>query len=451
MWEQTRHRIARRRLLQGLGAATTLLSPFVRNRLADAATGGNFWAWFSPNGHVRSDFGGDGSGPNFTLRPSLSPLEPHKADVIVLRGIANKTSSTFNSHEDACKFLSMYFGGGDKLTVYGPSFDQELALALNAGKPLTLGVDPQSSNGDIYAALSWVAAGKSDPKIISPVAAYNAAFGAGIMPADNGATAALVLARRKSLLDFVRADIARFSGRLVGKDKENLDLYTTAIRDLENKLAGNPDASPSAGSCDSAAAQKAASDAAGVNGGIARFKAQGEALIDVTATAFACGNRRVATMCWQRGSGGINPVRAGGPDHHGVSHGEAPISEWKAIDKWYADRFAYTIQKLKSLNILGDTIVVWGSDISENHNQNDQVFVLAGGRNKGIKSGNNIRYPFFGNSEVFQNEAHNVAIDPRNVSQADLWVSVQKALGVNKDYVGDKNRCTGGLKEVFAG
>jgi hypothetical protein len=450
MWEQTRHRIARRKLLQGLGAGAALLAPFVRNRLVEAATGGNFLVFFTPNGHVRSKFGGTGSGPGFAFKPSLAPLEPYKSDVIVLQGVNNKAASTYATHEDANKFLSMYYGSGDYQNTYGPSFDQELATALGGPKPLTLGVSPTPSNGFIYSDISWVAANRSDPKLIKPIDAFNAAFG-GAMPSSgagsSSATAAL-LAERKSVLDAVKDDFAKLGGRLSGTNKQNLDLYASAIRQLETTWL-MPGGSPSAPTCDSGAARNSVTASDG-GSGIPHFKLQGEAMLDIALTAFACGTRRVATLVWGPEASGVNPTRSGGPDHHQVSHGENNLpGEWEAIDTWYAGEFAYAIKKAKSLGVLDDSVLLWGSGISEQHNQLNQVFVLAGGKNKGIKVGNNVTYPFTGNPNAFLADAHVEAQRSQNTHQGDIYVSIQKAFGVQKDWVGDKQWCRGGLSEVF--
>lgn len=450
MWETTRHRISRRKLLRGIGAGTFLLSPFVKNRLADAAPAGNFFFIATPNGFVRSVFGGQGSGSSWTFKSSLAKLTPHKEDITVIRGLCNKTSSTFNSHEDLCKMLSMVHGGGDKGTVYAASFDHDLGKFLNT-RPLTLGVPPGGSTGDIYGQVSWVGPGKADTKIFSPTLAHLEAFSGGIMPGGSAGGVDLLLEKRKSVLDFVEGDIQRLKGRLVGKDAENLDLYLTSIREIENKLANNKPIAMGGAACDPAGLSAKASAAERTAGNVPKFQAIGEVLLDIAATAMACGSRRVGTLVWQRDSGGINPVAAS-PGHHDVSHGAAPQSAWIAIDKWYADRFVYFVEKMKAVGALNNTIVVWGSGIAEEHNQNDMVFVLAGGKNLGIKLNQNIVYPFSSpGKNFFQHAALMESRKPSNKSLADLWVSVQKSLGLNKDTVGDAQWCSGGLSEIYSG
>jgi hypothetical protein len=75
------------------------------------------------------------------------------------------------------------------------------------------------------------------------------------------------------------------------------------------------------------------------------------------------------------------------------------------------------------------------------------VTVVAGGQSLGLKTGQYIRYPFTGS----QSETGNpilVAQDPANRSLADLWVTVQQALGVDKPTFGDPKFCAGPLTEL---
>ena len=446
-----RNTISRRKLLAGIGAGSAILSGFARNRMADAAPKGNFLMYTTPNGFVRSAFGASGSGDSMVLLPSLKALEPFKNDITVIRGLSNQSASSFNSHEDMCKMLTCVHGGGDKSTVYAPSFDHIIGQKLGE-RPLTL-APPQSRGANIYAAVSWTGPNKVDPYVTDPLQAFLTALGGisadGSGGADSEAAEKLkrLLERRKSVLDFARADIGKFRSRLSSTDANNLDQYLGAIRGLEKDFVEQPAAAPvAAASCALTLANQKATKYAST-GPVGEKKAIGiEAHMDIITTAFGCGARRIATLA---GAENINPF--GGKDHHGVSHGEAPLQVWKDIDTWYAQRFAYLLGQLKATGQLDHTIVAWSSDIAENHNQSDCVFIVAGGRALGMKLGQSIRYPFKGNSDGFQEFALAQARNPGNRSFHDLWVSVQKALGINENTFGDKQWCTGGLQELYAG
>ena len=61
-----------------------------------------------------------------------------------------------------------------------------------------------------------------------------------------------------------------------------------------------------------------------------------------------------------------------------------------------------------------------------------------------------IEYPFDGEEGALM-QARETARRPENASMADLWVSVQKAMGVPQEGFGEPGMTTGGLKELFAG
>src|SRR5258708_4699129 len=108
MKSKRHHVYSRRNLLRGLGAGAVLLSPFVRHRmsLAQAAPAGNVLIWFTPNGHIKDEFDADGAGATFTLKKSLAPLETWKQDLAVIRGLALKTTTEVNSHDDIVRHLT---------------------------------------------------------------------------------------------------------------------------------------------------------------------------------------------------------------------------------------------------------------------------------------------------------------------------------------------------------
>jgi hypothetical protein len=187
------------------------------------------------------------------------------------------------------------------------------------------------------------------------------------------------------------------------------------------------------------------------NGVAAEMQARGELWMDLLAMAFARGSRRVGVIQWQGVSEGYDPAAdIGSPTHHSITMngaGDQSPERWIAIDTWYAQRFAYQLAALKQLGILDRTIVVWVSEISEGHNQHDMVTVLGGGQRLGMKTGQYIRYPFTG-TEVEGPPAIAVAQNPANRSLADLWVTVQQAMGIDKATFGDPKWSRGPLTEL---
>jgi len=77
--------LSRRHLLRGLGAGTVLLAPFLKYRSAWAqpAQSGNLLIFYTPNGHLRAQFGAAGAdaGAGLNFLPSLAPLQPFVNDV----------------------------------------------------------------------------------------------------------------------------------------------------------------------------------------------------------------------------------------------------------------------------------------------------------------------------------------------------------------------------------
>jgi hypothetical protein len=178
---------------------------------------------------------------------------------------------------------------------------------------------------------------------------------------------------------------------------------------------------------------------------------RGELWMDMIATSFACGTRRVATIQWQGASEGYDVINdSGSPDHHSVSHygfGAASGDRWVGIDTWYAQRFAYMMNALKTLNVLDKTVIAWVSEITEGHNQLNMVTVVAGGRALGMKLGQYVKYPFVG-QEVEGSNAISVGRNAGNKSISDLWVTCQNAVGVASPTFGDPTVCGGPLTEL---
>jgi hypothetical protein len=449
------HVYSRRNLLRGLGAGAVLLSPFVRYRMshADPAASGNLLIFFTPNGHIKEEFEADGAGTAFALKKSLAALEPFKQDLAVIRGLALKTTTDINSHDDICRHLTC-FEGPDKALAYGPSLDHVIGNAIGQ-RPIYVNPEPNRPEGHWRNALSWRESGVAEPFITDPTKVFSSLFAtapttapaAGPDPAIERARA-----RNKSILDFVNDDIQSFRGRINSEDKAHLDLYLDSLKDVETRVTATAASGGGGGVCTPDALKTRMGtlpvtpdqrDDNSPNGLAKNLQANGEMMVDLLAAGFACGTQRVASILWQGASEGLDPFNdKGSPQHHSVSH-STDFDSWKAIDRWYADRFLYTLNSLKQVNMLDKTMVVWITEIAQGHECGDFVHIVAGGQALGIKTGQRILYPFTGNPG---DKA--VLKDPKNRSLADLWVTVQQAMGVASNTFGDPKYATGPLLEL---
>jgi len=450
----------------GLGALSYI--PLVRQRPSRAqAAPGNFLVFYSPNGWRRKWWGATQNGSTMTMAPSLSVLEPHKADITVIKGLCLKSTTPIATHQDIVRILTCTGAGpdgsdpGGEEEAYGPSIDHHITTQLGLPPPLTLSVDESlmlmSDPTNWMWRLSWRQDGDTvshDQPLRSPPEIYSTLF-AGLMPSGQGAEVEARLKRGQSVLDLVRQDLAAMRTGLSARDRGHLDVYEGSIREIERRLTQTT-------SCDPATPQPA--DWLGTGDEVEQLATNGDVLLDLIGQSFACGIRRVATLQWGEGALGINPARTT-RDHHWVTHylgggagdtdydgdGDIDVEDAQQLcDRWYADRFESCLSKFKALGILDDTIIVWCTETSEGHNQNNCVWLVAGGRNLGIQLGKVIEYPFEGDEGALM-QARETARRPENTSMADLWVSVQKAMGVPQDSFGEPGMTTGGLKELYAG
>jgi hypothetical protein len=449
--------LTRRALLGGLGAGAAFLAPFVRHRsaMAQAAQSGNLIIFFTPNGHKREYFGATGVGADMVLGPSLTPLEPVKSDVAVVRGVSQRSPTSIKSHEDICRIISCV-SGPDKFMAYGPSIDHAVGMVIGQ-RPLVVAIDPYRDAPHWRTGLSWRASQVNEPFVKDPKAVFMDIFGGMTgVPTTQTAQQLAILERNrtrgKSILDFARRDIETFRKRVNTADRVHLDTYLDSLRGVEDKVMK----APAPMTCDQTGlgtrlgalgVAPKQNDDKSPDGVAMELKTRGELMMDVIATAFACGTRRIATIQWQGASEGYDPAgNVGSPFHHSISHGGGgdPKARWAAVDKWYAERFAYLVTSLKTKGVLDRTIIAWVTEISEEHNQSDHVVVLAGGQALGMKMGQGIRYPFTGS----EGGGEAVARDPKNKGISDLWVTVQQALGVKSDKFGDPQWNSGPFTEL---
>jgi hypothetical protein len=257
-------RFSRRNVLQAMGAGAALLPLLYADR-ADAACLVNgikriyILAW--PDGMLSnvSQWATTGNDPtSWNLASFQASLQPYKSDLLLLQGVdykfirdqPNPNGGETNGH--AC-FPGMLTGAYYQSLVPATSADvgggisvdqyignQLLASGYKGLISLNLGAFVKSTGR-----LSWKAAGQPVLPDADPYHVFNTYF-AGSLPTppptmgtDAGAMPAMNPTRQvqKSILDYVLADLNRFSKIVGTEDKARIDSHLQSVRNLELTLA----------------------------------------------------------------------------------------------------------------------------------------------------------------------------------------------------------------------
>jgi hypothetical protein len=395
---------------------------------------------YVPNGVNVPQWTTEGEGRDYALSPTLRALDPIKGDFSVLSGLNHENATPGEDgggdHSRAgATFLTgvrAYKTGGADIRA-GISFDQVAANAiggLTRWPSLQLSTDGAREAGRCdsgYACayqynLSWRTPTLPLPAEHDPRQVFERLFGAGPLAGD-GATAEARKELQKSVLDFVQEDARSLRGRLGARDREKLDQYFAAIREVEKRIAAseNPKAA-------------AVPAPAGVP---ASFLDHVRVMMDLTALAFQGDATKVVVfMLAHEGSNRAFPEIGIPEAHHQISHHQGnldKLAKIARIDRFYVDQFKYFVERLKAIpdgegSLLDQSMVLYGSGISEGnrHLHSDLPILLAGRGGGTLHPGRRIRCP-----------------DPTPMS--NVFLALLERLGVRADRFGDSTGLAAGL------
>jgi hypothetical protein len=431
-------RLGRRAMLRGAGGLAIAL-PWLEATSGTARAAPlpkRFVAVFSACGTHPAKWFPIGGETDFQLSPFLAPLEPHRQDIVIFKGISMLSTAPAQPGDDHQRGIGNLFTGVEntsRLLGGGISIDQQIARSLAPAtkfRTLELGVEVFYSGDTIYERISYLGPGQPTPQEDDPVAAFKRVFGS--FTASPAVIDRLLLERR-SVLDFVQDDFRKLSAHLGGEDKIRVDGHLTAVRAIETRLT----ASPTTGTCGTPAVPAMLNYRDPAN-----FPVVGKLQMDLLAAALACDQTRVASLMWSQGRSLFAHMHLGvAEQHHDLSH--RPLTDTVSADKiakinvFYAQQFGYLLDKLKSYQegagtLLDNTAVLWGNELGEGraHTHVDVPFVLAGRAGGAIRTG---RYLVYGGV------AHN-----------NLMVSMLNAMGVATNTFGDPNYATGPLPGLLS-
>jgi len=451
---------SRRRFLRTVGAGAALL-PLLESDTADAACAGSgikrlfilVWPYGMLSGVT--DWATKGDVPDaWTLPTFMASLAPYQKDLILLDGLdyAFLTDMPGSGERTGRAAYPGMLTGAFYQTLSsstaadiagGPSVDQYIGTELKAGGypglvSLNLGVFVVSTGH-----LSWRQAGQVVLPTLDPYAVFTSSF-QGNLPSTamtgagaggtGGAGSPSKPAMQRSILDFVQAELKRFSQKVGTEDRQRIANHLDAVRRIELGLSAAPPSGMGggAGANGSAAPSSTGWLICGVPSAefanpvvIPKSSVGVEALVktqmDLATAAFAADLTRVVVL--QIGDQGAGQLvlnslgfTAGGPNPSDANTGDVNglrnIAKRNGADKatcdaWFQSQLAYMTGQMKGLvdpngqSALDNGVVLGMSNMRSGLGLTTQVpTVLAGSGGGYFKTGRSLALTAVPNNQL---------------------------------------------------
>jgi hypothetical protein len=250
------------------------------------------------------------------------------------------------------------------------------------------------------------------------------------------------LLRRKSLLDFVKADVDLYRGRLGGDEKAKLDFYTDSLRTLERGIGNAVPGDGGKPIQPTAACAKIPAPTIMAASRVNDMPMHNPLYLDVIAMAFACNVTRVASAMWGGGQSDepvqVDNVSMG--NWHSTSHNDPKGSGGQQMifmQAFMAKQLLYFANKLKSyadggFSLLDNTAAVLTTQngcstqvqfAAMDHPKQNSPLIIAGGGAGAWKPGR--------------------VIDCNGRNHNDVYLSIALAFGMKVTTVGMASWCKG--------
>jgi hypothetical protein len=423
---------SRREFLKGLGISAAAL-PFILNLPSlgfanQQLRKKRLVVMFSPNGIVPKTFWPDEEGAEFTLKESLSPLEPLKSRTLILHGVCDRIRGDGDNHMRGIGclltgtelFPGNIQGGSDTPAGWasGISIDQEIKNYLQANDAtrtrfgsLEFGV-LVPERADTWTRMSYAGANKPIAPIDDPYQMFGKLYG---RMKDQESL--------RSVLDDLQDDLKKVAAVVSEQDRRLLDEQQALVRELEQDLK-----SPSEGDVGHAVPEMEP----GVREDNDNMPRLSKMQIELMVNSFAADFARVATFQFTNSVGGAK-MRWIGVDegHHELSHHEDDKEESQVkltkINKWYCEQLAYLAQRLAETpepggpgSLLDNTLLVWTNELGKgnSHTLDNIPFVCVGG---GLdwQMGRSLQYKHAAHNRLLLSLAHGFGHEIKSFGNPD--------------------------------
>ena len=437
--------IPRRTFLKGLGTALALpvLDAMVPAFAAPAGRAPLRMAFvYVPNGVNMEDWTPAADGADFTLPNILEPLAPHRRELQVLTGLAQRMGypNGDGAGDHARASASFLTGAQARKTPaqdvrVGVSVDQIAAARLGNQTrlpSLELSCDKGQQAGSCDSGysckyqfnLAWKTPTTPLPPEVDPRLVFERLFAHGT-PGETAESRARRQAAHQSILDFVLTDARQLRSGLGASDQQKLDEYLTSVREIEQRL-------------ERAERLTVATPDYPAPTGVPRdYEQHLRVMFDLLALAFQTDTTRVSTFMMAHDGSNRSYPFAGVPDgHHDISHhgGNAEKKTKLAkINRFHMTQFAYFLERLKTVRegegtLLDNCMIVYGSGLADGnaHSHHDLPVLLAGRGGGAFTPGRHVRFP-------------------TNTPMTNLYLSMLEQMGTPTERLGDSTGVLKGL------
>ena len=356
---------------------------------------------YMPNGVNVSKWTPEGSGCDFTLSPTLEPLQTFKDRLVVLSNLFNAGSKVGDGHyakeatiltcstirktpgSDLCNGISMDQVEAQRVAAQTPLPSLELGVA-----PVAVGVDLAVGYTRIYGShIAWSNPTTPLARELNPRAVYERLFRASTGRQVNSVKSDSLL------LDLVMGDARRMRANIGAADRLRLDEYLDAMRSIEERVQR-----ASSKTRTSWQPRAKIDPQAAPNDQPASHAEHVRLMLDMIATAFQSDTTRVCTFMFGNAVSAISfrfleGVTSG---HHDVSHhgnDAEKLRQYYVITRWHVEQYAYLLGRLQGMRegdstVLDNSMILFGSALSDgnSHNPHKMPLVLAGRAGGRIKT-----------------------------------------------------------------
>lgn len=372
------------------------------------------WHWYPHN-----------EGKDYKMTKVLEPLAKHRQSLTVMGGLSHPRSRNLVGHHAADSWLT----GADVGNEYNNTVSLDQVVAEKFKKEtrypfMNLSTDGGTGFRGRTTTLSFNRAGRPIPAENNLRDIFERFFQVGDKTSALNRKQELIKKRR--IVDLLLVDSKKLKGSLGKHDQEVLERHMDTLRDMEDRIE-------SMEKWQNIPLNKFDSKHIDLSASVKDPKNYIKGMLDLMALAFEIDITRVANyMLVREDNLGIgthfSTTLFGFKDHHRMSHGkdEKTYKNWAKYDRFLSEQLNHLLNRLSETkgehgSLLDNTLVLYGSSTSTNHDAVNCPIILAGGKNMGFKHGSYIKY------------------NEKKTRLSDLYVTMLNGLGIQTDKFADSH------------